>query len=175
MTFVDGQTLSALQLNEAFAQTESSANRQIALSSLSTDNQYPSAKATYDFVNSALSNLKTTVLTAAEAIAEGDFINIYLVGGVPRIRRATAADPTAFAVGFTQTAIAINATGRISFDGFNSHVSVGSTVSEVWLSDVVPGSFLSTPPTATGSIVQSLGISIASVGILFSLQQRTLL
>lgn len=54
MTFVNGQTLSAEDLNAAFATAEKANNRQIAISNQSSDEQYPSAKATYDFVNTQI-------------------------------------------------------------------------------------------------------------------------
>lgn len=113
-------------------------------------------------------------ITASEAIAQGNFVNVYDSGSGLRVRKAIANDPLKFANGYAPDAISSGVPGYIKFLGLNPITSV-TTTSEVWLSDSVAGTSTSTPPTASGSIIQSLGPAVAGLGVFFSLSGRILL
>lgn len=112
---------------------------------------------------------------ATQAIGAGEFTNVYGVGDNARVRKADATDPTKFANGYALAAIANGDPGRIAFGGINQLVAVVTSLSEVWLSDVVPGAFMAAPPATDGHLVQPLGPAIAGVGIPFSMQPRIIL
>lgn len=123
--------------------------------------------------SSATSGIYSTV-TASEAISPKDFINVYNSGGNVRVRRAIANDPAKFANGFAPSGISNGVAGLVAFVGMNG-ATVSANASEVWLSGTVPGGFTTTPPTASGSIIQPLGPAIVGAGIYFTLRERTLL
>ena len=112
---------------------------------------------------------------ATENIAAGAFINIYNVSGSTRIRNASALDPLKFANGFAPSAISTSASGLVQLSGLNTAITVTTPASEVWLSDSTPGAFATAAPTASGSIIQSLGPAIPGLGVFFTLQGRVLL
>lgn len=110
-------------------------------------------------------------VTAIEAISAGAFVNI--IG--TSVRNAIASDPDLFANGYVLDALAIGNAGYAYGFGLNTAVAVGAGASEVWLSDTTPGAITSSPPTATGCIVQPLGPAIPGVGVLFFPQARVIL
>lgn len=115
------------------------------------------------------------VIQSSEAIGGGRFVNVYNAGGDLRVRRAIASDPLRFANGYAPSGIANGASGAIFFMGLNSTVTVPDDAAEAWLSDSDPGGFALTPPSAEGSIVQSLGPAVAGLGIFFTFRERVLL
>lgn len=112
---------------------------------------------------------------ASEAITAGDFVNLYNNGGVFSMRRAIANDQTKFAHGFSAAAVAPGATGAACLFGLNTHAIPGANASEVWLSDVTPGGYLTAPPANAGSLIQPLGAAVAGSGIFFTPRERVLL
>lgn len=111
---------------------------------------------------------------ATENIAANAFVNIYNVSGNTRIRNASALDPLKFANGFVPSAVSTSASGLVQLSGLVA-ATVATPASEVWLSDSTPGAFATSAPTASGSILQSLGPAIPGLGVFFTLQGRILL
>lgn len=136
MAFVDGQTLTAAQLNAAFGACMQA---------------------------SALQSLATTV----GVLTAGDFVNVYDNSGIISVRRADGSDPTAFATGFVLNSYSDGQIAKVYLLGLNSAVTVGTSASEVWLSDTTPGGFVTTPTSTSGSIIQPLGVALAGAGIFF--------
>ena len=136
-----------------------------------------SAKEALEAVGAALGSKPTAraVVVASETIGEGQFVNIYGVGGDARVRKAFAGNPDRFANGFAPEAIIDGAAGSIFFMGLNASAAVPDDAAEAWLSDTTPGAFQTSPPTAEGSIIQSLGPAIAGLGIFFTFRERVLL
>lgn len=118
----------------------------------------------------------TVTVLASEAIATGNFINIYGdgVSSVVRARKAVASDPAKFCNGFCLGAIGSAGTGIATVSGLNTGAVPTLSQSQVWLSDT-PGGFTTTPPSADGHIIQSLGSAIPSVGVFFFPQPTVLL
>jgi len=112
------------------------------------------------------------VATATAIIPKGAFVNLYASGGNLLAQPASAASPATFANAFSLIRVASGAAGVFYCAGLNFSVTVplGSGGSQVWLSDVSPGMFLTSPPTTRGSIVQPLGVSSPGAGIFFSVQ-----
>lgn len=114
-------------------------------------------------------------IQASESIAQGAFVNIYGSGASTRVRNADATDPAKFANGHAPDAILSGGSGAVFGFGLNASVVVSGPYSEVWLSDVTPGGFMTSPPTTEGHIIQSLGPAMPSIGILFFPQARVIL
>lgn len=100
----------------------------------------------------------TAILPATEALAAGNWVNIYDSGsGTFSCRKADAAGGVAkMAHGFVLAAVASAANATIYFEGSNNQVT-GMTPGNVWLSATTPGLGTNTPPTGSGQIVQPLG------------------
>lgn len=126
-------------------------------------------------LSTLLGILNGSAVQASEAITAGQFVNVYSSGGSTRVRKASALDPALFANGYALANIASGATGLVIFGGLNLATTVGAPASEVWLSDTTPGGWTTTPPSASGSILQPLGAALPGVGIFFSLRERVLL
>jgi len=105
---------------------------------------------------------------ASEAIAAGAFVHIDWSSGAT-IRNANGANPALWANGFALAAIGNGAAGAVMLFGPNTAVTVSSGASQVWLSDATPGAYVTTPPSASGSIVQPLSLTpaIPGTGIFF--------
>jgi hypothetical protein len=115
------------------------------------------------------------VFPASQAIAAGDLVNVYVTGGVMTVRKADASDPAKFCNGFSLTGIANAGSGPIQFSGFNDKVTVSTGAPEVWLSDVTPGAFTTTPPTTTGHLLQTVGTAVLGLGLAFAQGTYTIL
>lgn len=126
-------------------------------------------------ITGILSILNGATVQASEAIVAGNFVNVCNTAGNLRVRKARANDPLTFANAFAPAAISSGASGRCIFGGWNLNITVAAPAAEVWLSDAAGGAFVTTPPTASGSIIQPLGVAIAGVGINFTPRERVLL
>ncbi len=113
-------------------------------------------------------------IPATEAITANSFINIWNNAGVISVRNANANDPAHAACGFSLTTVVPGGFPLLQPAGVNA-ISYGGALLQVWLSDAVPGGYVTTPPSATGSIVQPLGMIVPGFGIYFTPQASILL
>ena len=108
-------------------------------------------------------------VVASELMGAGAFAHYDNNGGVGSMRNAVASDPTLYANGFVLDTIAMGATGLFYPFGMNTAASPSITLPApmVWLSDVTPGGFSSSPPTASDHIIQELGPAVLGSGVAF--------
>lgn len=105
------------------------------------------------------------LLTASEALAAGDFVNIYNNAGTANMRKADASGGIAkMAHGFVKANVASGAQGAAYFEGTNDQVS-GLTPGNVWLSATTAGKATNTPPTGASVISQPLGTAISATSV----------
>lgn len=109
------------------------------------------------------------VLPATEALAAGDFVNIYDVSGTSSCRKADASAASAGkrAHGFVLAAVANGANATIYFEGANGQ-RTGLTAGLTYvLSNAAPGGVLplSDAPTTAGHILQVLGVATSTTEI----------
>jgi hypothetical protein len=100
-------------------------------------------------------------IVATEAIAAGDWVNVYNNVGTRACRKAIAADATKPAAGFVTAAFSAGATASVYKVGDNTKVALtGFTVADigarVFLSPTVGGGTIKTCPAA-GNLLQPLG------------------
>lgn len=103
-----------------------------------------------------------TVL-ASEALTAGNLINIYNNAGTANMRKADAASNKP-AHGFVKASVASGTAGVVYTEGRITGLS-GKTPGQQWLG--ASGASTNTPPTASGSIVQAVGVSPSATEILF--------
>lgn len=107
----------------------------------------------------------TASIVAAGALADGDFINIYDNGGTVTCRVADASALATQAHGYVLAAVSDAAMATVYFEGANEGAGVSGLLGgDVFLSETA-GDATNTAPTASGSIVQKLGVVIAATGI----------
>lgn len=105
-------------------------------------------------------------VVASEALAAGDFVNIYSNAGTRNVRKADASNGRA-AHGFVLTAVASSGTGSVTLRGENTALTglvIGTTY---FLSSTTAGSVTTTAPNATGNIIQELGYGLSTTSIPF--------
>lgn len=114
----------------------------------------------------------TSSVTASEALAAGDFVNVYNSSGA-KCRKADASTAGKEAHGFVLAAVNQNATATVYHEGTNTQVT-GQTPGNVYLS-TTPGLATSTPPSASGNVVQCIGVATSATTINFESRQHYVL
>lgn len=102
----------------------------------------------------------TQSITAFEALAAGDFVNVFDDAGTPSVRKADASNGRA-AHGFVLAAVTAGTPGDVYFEGTNTQVT-SLAGGFVYLSGSIPGTGQSAPEsnvTIPGGISQILGFS----------------
>jgi len=114
----------------------------------------------------------TASITASEALAAGDFVNIWNSSGA-KARKADATVSGKEAHGFVLSAVSNAATATVYFEGSNTGVT-GQTPGSVFLSTTA-GLATSTAPSASGNVVQRIGFATSSTAINFQSQPPVVL
>lgn len=109
----------------------------------------------------------TASIEASEALAAGDFINIYNSTGA-KCRKADASTAGKEAHGFVLAAVESAANATVYFEGTNTQVT-GQTPGPVFLS-ATPGLATSTAPSSSGNVVQRIGFATSATAINFQSQ-----
>lgn len=104
------------------------------------------------------------VLTTSEAIASGDFVNIWDSAGA-KVRKADATVAGKEAHGFVLIGVGSGAQATVYFEGNNNAVT-GQTPGVVYLSTTA-GLSTSVVPTTSGNAVQRLGFATSATSINF--------
>jgi len=107
----------------------------------------------------------TNNITTSEALAAGDFVNIWNSTGA-KARKADASTAGKEAHGFVLAAVGSGQSATIYSEGTNTQVT-GMTAGVVYLSASTPGQATSTPPSGAGQIVQRLGVAVSTTAINF--------
>lgn len=106
----------------------------------------------------------TAVIPSSEALAAGDFVNIWNSTGA-KARKADATVAGKEAHGFVLEAVASGANATVYFEGTNTQVS-GQTAGPVFL-QTSAGTGGATAPSASGNVVQRLGVAISATAVNF--------
>jgi len=114
----------------------------------------------------------TAIVAASEGLAAGDFVNIHNSSGA-KVRKADATTAGKEAHGFVLQSVISGANATVYFEGTNTQVT-GATGGLVFLSTTA-GGFSSSAPTASGNIVQKIGVAVSATAINFEGQQPIIL
>lgn len=112
---------------------------------------------------------ETGTIVASEALADGDFVNVWNNAGTPNVRKADASTTGKEAHGFVLAAVASSAPALVYFEGSNTHLT-GLTAGSVFLSATTPGGTQATSPTGSGQISQRLGTAFSATSLTFEPQ-----
>lgn len=106
----------------------------------------------------------TQAIITSEALAAGDFVNIWNSTGA-KARKADATVAGKEAHGFVLAVATLGASATVYFEGTNTQVT-GQTPGPAYL-QIVAGKGGATVPSAAGNVVQRVGIAISATSINF--------
>ena len=112
----------------------------------------------------------TASILASEALATGDFVNIYNNAGTPTCRKADASAAGKQAHGFVLEAVSSAALATVYFEGANTQVT-GMVAGQVYLSAATAGKAVAAAPSGTGQVVQNLGVATSATSINVEINQ----
>lgn len=110
----------------------------------------------------------TKLVQASEALASGDFINLHVVSGAIRMRKADASTGGKDADGFVLASVASGASGTAYMRGINNSLSGLTPGEDYFLSTTVAGGVQDNAPSANGQASQRLGKALSSTELAFS-------
>lgn len=110
----------------------------------------------------------TASITASEALAAGDWVNIWNSAGA-RVRKADASTAGKEAHGFVLSAVSNGAAATVYFEGTNTQVT-GQTAGVVYLSAATAGLGTATAPSSAGNVVQRIGFATSATTVNFQSQ-----
>lgn len=106
----------------------------------------------------------TAAITASEALAAGDLVNVWNSSGA-KVRKADATTAGKEAHGFVLASVSSSATATVYFEGSNSGVT-GLTPGRQYLSTTA-GVATGTAPSGSGNVVQIVGFATAATALNF--------
>lgn len=107
----------------------------------------------------------TSSIASSENLAAGDLVNVWNDAGSPKVRKADATTAGKEAHGFVLAAVTSPANATVYFEGANAQVT-GLTAGPLFLS-ATPGLATSTAPSASGNVVQRVGLATAATSMNF--------
>ncbi len=106
----------------------------------------------------------TATITASETLAAGDWVNVWNNSGA-KVRKADATTAGKEAHGFVLAAVTSGNPATVYFEGTNTQVS-GQTPGPVFL-QTTAGTGGATIPSASGNVVQHVGIAVSATEVNF--------
>lgn len=108
----------------------------------------------------------TASITASEALAAGDLVNIWNNASVANVRKADASTSGKEAHGFVLSAVSSSASATVYFEGTNTQ-QTSLTPGVQFLSGTTAGKATATAPTGTGKVVQRVGFATSATAFNF--------
>lgn len=108
----------------------------------------------------------TAAITASEALAAGDLVNVWNNAGTANVRKADGSVSGKEAHGFVLSAVSSSASATVYFEGTNTQCT-GLTPGVQFLSTSTAGKSTSTPATGAGKVSQVVGFAISATAMNF--------
>lgn len=106
----------------------------------------------------------TATITASETLAAGDWVNVWDNSGA-KVRKADATTAGKEAHGFVLATVTSGNPATVYFEGTNTQVT-GQTPGPVYL-QTTAGTGGATIPSASGNVVQSIGVAVSATAVNF--------
>lgn len=106
----------------------------------------------------------TSAISASETLAAGDWVNVWNNSGA-KVRKADATTAGKEAHGFVLSAVTSGNPATVYFEGTNTQVT-GQTPGPVYL-QTTAGAGGSTIPSASGNVVQQIGVAVSATAVNF--------
>jgi hypothetical protein len=110
------------------------------------------------------------VLAASETLAAGDVVNVWNDGGTAKVRKADATAAGKEAHGYVLAGVTSGADATVYFDDELTGLS-GLTPGARYYLGTTPGAVTATAPSATGNIVQKVGVALGTSSIIFDVEE----
>ena len=107
----------------------------------------------------------TATVTASEALAAGDWVNIWNDAGTAKVRKADATTAGKEVHGFVLSAVTSGNPATVYFEGTNTQVT-GQPPGPAIL-QTTAGVGGPTVPSASGNVVQQIGVAVSATAINF--------
>ena len=107
----------------------------------------------------------TATITASEALAAGNWVNVWNDAGAFRVRKADATTAGKEVHGFVLSAVASGNPATVYFEGTNTQVA-GQTPGPVYM-QTTAGAGGATIPSASGNVVQQIGVAVSATAVNF--------
>jgi hypothetical protein len=109
----------------------------------------------------------TTTIATSENLSAGDFVNIWNDAGTPKARKAIADVAGKEACGFVLAATTAPANASVYHEGTNTQLTGLTAGSRYYLSAATAGTATATPPSATGNVVQFVGVAVSATALTY--------
>lgn len=116
----------------------------------------------------------TAIIPASEALAAGDFVNVHTDGGVAKVRKADGSVAGKEATGFVLATVSSGNNATVYFEGTNTQVT-GQTAGSVVFLQTTAGKSGTIVPSASGNVVQRLGVALSTTSVNFEPAQPIVL
>lgn len=107
----------------------------------------------------------TQVITASEALAAGDLVNVWNSAGSFRVRKADATASGKEAHGFVLSSVLSSGAATVYFEGSNNQLS--SLLAGVYYLATTAGTVTQTVPSGSGNVVQRVGFASSATVLNF--------
>lgn len=111
---------------------------------------------------------EVTVCPAFENLTAGDFINLFLSGGVIKARKADATTNAKPAHGFVLSNVTAPASATVYREATGNTALSGLTIGSDYYLSTTAGGTTATPPSTTGNISQALGTADSATSMVFT-------
>lgn len=118
--------------------------------------------------------LETAQIEASQNLSAGDFVNIFDDAGTIKVRKADATTSGVEANGYVLDAWTSGQTATVYFEQVNNQITISGGGLTLYLSTTA-GLVTSTPPSASGNIVQKLGRSYSTTEMTVNINQPIVL
>jgi hypothetical protein len=110
---------------------------------------------------------EVVVCASSENLTAGDFVNLYLNGGVITARKADATTNGKPAHGFVLAGVTSPANATVYFPSNTNTAVSGLTIGSDYYLSTTAGGITTTPPSSAGNIVQFIGRALLTTAIMF--------
>lgn len=108
----------------------------------------------------------TIAVTASEALAANDLVNVYDNAGTPAVRKADASTEGKECTGFVKASVSSGGSATVYLSGNTITGLSGMTAGRRYLS-TTPGQSTATAPSSSGNVVQKIGDAFNATTIAF--------
>ena len=107
----------------------------------------------------------TATITASETLAAGNWVNVWNDASTAKVRKADATTAGKEVHGFVLSAVTSGNPATVYFEGTNTQVT-GQTPGPVYL-QTTAGAGGTTIPSASGNVVQQVGVALSATSVNF--------
>lgn len=111
---------------------------------------------------------EVTIAASFEDLVAGNFVNLFLSGGVIKVRKADATDATKPANGFVLANVTSPANATVYRESNTNTALSGLTIGSDYYLSTTPGGVTIAPgPVAAGNLNQRLGVAASATSLVF--------